>query len=427
MKHTVEEIRLRNGAKGLLIHVPNTNVMNFDLEFRAGHYLVDRKKWETPHLMEHMVFGANQQYPSVREFSAEFEKNGAYNNASTDVYSLHYLAECADFEWQRIMELLLISVSKPLFVENEFKSEYGNVREEMISRSNDNFRFLYQKLAIGSGYISLTDKERVKLMSNVGLDDLKNHFKKTHTTNNLRFIITGNMHGRRKKIKQMLESLPLPKGERFELPKQKIHGLKDVMYIRRPSVKNIYYSLDMFIDEPVSRHEESVLSLLNVLLGERENSLIYGQARERGLSYYVEIAHAAGLDNLNWGISGQVSVENSEELFRLMKTQLDSLRSGNLSQSDLRSAKHYFIGALQISLQTMNRLTSLYGRRYFLDEEIRSLNDIPEEIDAITKEDVVDMIGKLFEKKMWGMGALGNCGIAYARNLRDIVEPLWEN
>lgn len=427
MKHTVEEIRLKNGAKGLLIHVPNATVMNFDLEFRAGHYLVPKKKWEAPHLMEHMVFGANEEYESARAFSAEFEKNGAYNNASTDVYSLHYLAECADFEWQRVMELLLLSISKPLFIESEFKAEYGNVREEMIGRSNNNFRHLFQRLAMASGYISLTDKERVKLMANVTLDDLKSHFKKTHTTNNLRFVITGNMHGRRRKIQDLLEKLMLPKGERFDFPTQKVHGLKDVLYIRRPSVKNLYYSLDSFIADPVTRQEERALQLMNALLGERENSLLYGQAREKGLAYHVDVTHVAAMDSLNWGISGQVSIENSKEFFELIVEQVNILRAGSFSQSDLKAAKNYYIGALQIGVQKVSRLTTLYGRRYFLDEEIRSFNDIPEEIEQVTKEDIVDIANKLFEQKLWGLGALGSCGIGYVRELRDIAAPLWEN
>ena len=102
MKHTVTEIALVNGVKGLLVHVPEASVMTFDLNFRAGEYLVAPEKWETPHLMEHILLGANKLIPRARDFQAEFEKNGAYNNASTNVYDITYEAECADFEWERI-------------------------------------------------------------------------------------------------------------------------------------------------------------------------------------------------------------------------------------------------------------------------------------------------------------------------------------
>ena len=98
MKHTVTEIKLENGTAGLLIHVPDASVMTFECNFRAGEYLVTSEKWETAHIMEHMLLGANELIPKARAFQAEFEKNGAYSNASTGSYDIIYEAECADFE-----------------------------------------------------------------------------------------------------------------------------------------------------------------------------------------------------------------------------------------------------------------------------------------------------------------------------------------
>ncbi len=427
MNHDVEEIELANGARGLLVHVPNASVMNFDFEFRAGHYLVPRKKWETPHIMEHMVFGANAEYPSARAFCADFEKNGAYSNASTDVTSLHYLAECADFEWERILQLLLLSVSQPRFIEQEFASEFGNVREEMISRSNNNYRFLFQKMALGAGYISMTDKERVKLMGNVELADIRSHFERTHTTKNLRFIICGDLGQRRKKIHQLLSNIPLPKGERFEYPKQKLRQQKDVLYIRKTNVKNLYFSLDAFANIALSREQERCLNLLDVILGEREDSLIYGQARELGLIYHIDVSHMAGLDNVNWGVSGQVSVENAKPFFNLVKTQLIKVLDGHLPSEVVDAARDYYVGALQISVQKISRLSALYSRRYFLDGQIRNYTDVAEELRVIDRDAIVDTAREIFGSKLWALGVLGSSGVAHARELRDIVSPVWEN
>ena len=116
MRHTINEIILKNGAKGLLIHIPNASVMTFDINFRAGEYLVDPNKWEVPHLMEHVLLGAKELIPRSRDFQAELEKNGAYSNAATGVYDITYEAECADFEWDRVLGLLLIAITKPLFL-----------------------------------------------------------------------------------------------------------------------------------------------------------------------------------------------------------------------------------------------------------------------------------------------------------------------
>jgi predicted Zn-dependent peptidase len=193
MRHSVKEISLKNGAKGLLIHIPSASVMTMDFNFRAGEYLVSADKWEVPHLMEHVLLGANELIPRARDFQAELEKNGAYSNATTGVYDITYEAECADFEWDRVLDLLTIAITKPLFLEEEFQSEFGNVREEMAARSNNHFRRLSLEMRQALGLIAKTDAERLEIMSNVTVDDVREHYKKTHNTHNMRFVIAGNL------------------------------------------------------------------------------------------------------------------------------------------------------------------------------------------------------------------------------------------
>ena len=191
MRHIVHEVRLKNGAKGLLVHIPNASVMTFDVNFRAGEYLVEPEKWEVPHLMEHVLLGANELIPRARDFQAELEKNGAYNNATTGVYDINYEAECADFEWDRVLGLLLVAIAKPLFLEEEFEAEFGNVQEEMAARSNNHFRRLSLEMRQALGLIAKTDIERLEIMSNVTVDDVREHYKHTHTSPNMRFVVAG--------------------------------------------------------------------------------------------------------------------------------------------------------------------------------------------------------------------------------------------
>ncbi len=111
--------------------------------------------------------GCQRADPKARDFQAELEKNGAYSNATTGVYDITYEAECADFEWDRVLGLLLTAITKPLFLEEEFKAEFGNVQEEMAARSNNHFRRLSLEMRQALGLIAKTDTERLELMANV--------------------------------------------------------------------------------------------------------------------------------------------------------------------------------------------------------------------------------------------------------------------
>ena len=62
---------------------------------------------------------------------SEFTKNGAYHNAYTSDLSMVYVADCADFEWERILELQKLAICTPKFNETELEAEKGNVRSEL--------------------------------------------------------------------------------------------------------------------------------------------------------------------------------------------------------------------------------------------------------------------------------------------------------
>ena len=146
MQHTVTEVRLKNGACGLLIDVPGATVMSFQFQFRAGNrYVASKDIYETAHIMEHMAFGANAQFASEHEYEAEFIKNGAYHNAWTSDLSMVYVADCADFEWERILQLQQVAITQPKCNQTELEAEKGNVRSELDAYLNNHNRVLWPK------------------------------------------------------------------------------------------------------------------------------------------------------------------------------------------------------------------------------------------------------------------------------------------
>lgn len=427
MKHSVKELTLANGAKGLLVHVPDASVLSLEINFRAGEYLVEDAKWETPHLMEHVLLGANKQYPKARVFQAEFEKNGAYNNASTSAYDITYEAECADFEWERIVDLTLLAISEPLFLEDEFMAEVGNVREELSSRSNNHFRHLSLALRETYGYAAKTDQERLELMDNVVLADIQAHYARTHTSSNMRFVIAGNITpGREKLIEQKLGTVNLPKGRsRFVLPKESPKYLKRPLYIHNDTVKNVYFYMDTFMNRRMTEPEIDALGLANTLLVETLYSKILGTAREQGLVYGMSSGYGQALGNSNWWVGAQATPKNVPKIFEIMVRELNEVFEGRLDTADIVAAQQYSLGRFQRSAQTVGGIANGYSSRYFFDEVTEDYFQVPQRIKQITKASIVEIMRALFADNIWGIGVLGSCGEPFAESMQQQVSALW--
>ncbi len=429
MKHSVTEVVLQNGARGLLLHIPDATVMTYEMNFRAGEYQVTKEKWETPHIMEHVLLGANELIPKARLFQAEFEKNGAYCNASTGTYDITYEAECADFEWDRILDLMMIAITKPLFLQDEFEAEFGNVREELTARSNNHFRHLSLALREAYGFAVLTDQKRLLMMRNVALEDIRKHYTSTHTTSNMRFVIAGQLPpARRKIIRHLLGAAELPGGEgRLELPQEVAQKLPSPLYIPNQTVENLYFYIDTFMSRRMRDPESDALGLINTMLTETLYSRILGSAREKGLVYSMSSGFGQTRDNSNWWFGAQVMPKNAPKLFDIIMKELHSVFEGDIDDDDVTAAKQYALGRYQRSGQTAGGTAAGYSYRYFFDDVVDDYYKLPERIRAVSKNRIITIAKAMFEENIWGMGALGNAGEPVVNKLHDKLKPLWKS
>lgn len=427
MKHIVEEITLANGARGLLVHLPDATVMDVYLNFRAGEYLVDPLKWETPHLMEHVLLGANDIYPRAREFQAIVEQNGAYSNASTDVYDIIYETECADFEWERIFKLLILAIEHPLFLQEEFDAEFGNVREELSARANNHYRQLGANTRKAYGLVSETDRQRLELMGNVKLEDVREHYRRTHTTDNMRFVVAGDIGKRKNTIVHMLEDIELPRGERFAMPDEVVKPPKKPVCIPNSTVDTAYFYIDTFMNRRLEESEADALGLVNAILTETLYSKILGTARERGLVYGMNSGFQQIKLSSNLWFGSQVSVTNASALFDIVTEQLGNLFRGELAEADIAAAQAYALGRYQRSAQTVAATAGGYTNRYFFDDYIDDFYEVPERIKAVTKQSIVDVTRAMFADNVGGLGVYGNVDSKLAGQLNNQIAALWQH
>lgn len=426
MKHTVTELQLKNGARGLFIDVPGATVTSYELNFRAGEYLISgKKKWEAPHIMEHVILGANEEYPDSQAFQAEFNKNGAFTNAFTSYYYINYVGETADFEWERVLKLQLMALAKPLFLKAEFDAESGNIRDELVSYSNNHFRALGGQMAKDFGFRTITDKERAQLMGNVTRDDLVAHYKKTHFTKNMRFVIAGNLRGRRAELRRVLESSELPIGStHFKLPLERAKKPAKATFIENETVDNVYLIISSYVNELIGIREDDALGLARILLTETLYSNIFGQAREKGLVYSVNSGHNLSSKNSEWWLTAQVLPDNAAPLCDIILAEVKKIQNGLIDDASLEATKQYALGSFQRSMQTVGSVATAYGR-YFFDGYIEDMRSIPDRIKAVTKKDMAGAMRRVFSEEIGSVGILGGTDSSLAPKLHDQLQPLW--
>ena len=419
MKHSVEEITLKNGAKGLLIDIPGASVMSTRVQFRAGMlYARNKYVYEIPHVVEHLAFGANAKYRDEQAFEAEFTKNGAYHNAWTSDISVCYETECADFEWERIMELQQVSICEPRFNEEELKSEKSNVRSELTGYMNDYYRLLWPRVqqAVGEDVLDLS--QRRDTIANIELKDIREHYRRTHTAKNMRFIIAGRLKGRKHKLVKMLEAWNLKEGREFEIPLADLHS-SEAVSIRRKDASNITFGFSMVTPRHLEPSEVFAMNCLNHILNGTTNSKIFGAARKRGLVYGMGSSVASNAHSSYWDFDGEVNVENAEELFALIQTELMKTLNGEILDMDFLAAKSYAMGRFQMGAQTVGQIADYYAEGYFTNGVIEKYDNMPNLIKAIDKFKMIELAREFAGSGIKGFAAVSSVEKAFISELES--------
>lgn len=382
--------------------------MSFQFHFRAGNrYVKSNDIYETAHIMEHMAFGANAEYKSEHDYEAEFTKNGAYHNAYTSEFAMGYVAECADFEWDRILHLQQLAVCEPRFTNESLEAEKGNVRNELTGFLNNHNRVLWPKVQQLLGEDIYSYRQRLKTIADVSLSDIKEHHVRTHTSDNLRFAIAGKLSGRKSEIKRQLEEWPLASGERFEIPRDELASANPAL-IRRKEASNLTFGWSMIVPRELSDEESDAMDALDHILTGTMHSRIFGAARQKGLAYGMFSDTAVNFHESSWDFGGQVNLETASQLFDIIVRELNSVLKGDITEAEVEAAKSYGMGRYQMGAQTVAQISNFYLSRYFADGVVKDYYKVPDSIQNTTRERIIDTAREFFKTGTWVLAGVSS-------------------
>jgi predicted Zn-dependent peptidase len=202
--------------------------------------------------------------------------------------------------------------------------------------------------------------------------------------------------------------------------------LDGAVYVPNSTVENLYFYIDTFAPLRLADPQTDALNLMNTMLTETLYSKILGTARERGLVYGMSSGLSQTRDASNWWLGAQVSDRNASALFKIIVGELTKVLEGDIAEDEIEATKLYALGRFQRSAQTVGGTAGGYSGRYFFDDVIENYFQIPDRIQAISKERIVETARTMFAGDLWGFGVLGNCGIDFADELRAQLMPLWQ-
>lgn len=422
MKHQVHEHRLASGARGLVVDVPGSAVVNVRVTFHSGYQFSDHASYEVPHIMEHLLATVTQRHSQPNAFMIDAQKNGAYVNASTSADTNEYIYEFAAFELERMLNLIEEQVCEPLFAEEPFTAETSNVREELTRNTTQHMSVCSMALAEKSypqawlGY-----EARISQLKNIRLAQLEEHYGRTHTAANARFYVAGAFADGGREVAQRLERIfaRLPRGQRL-LPSRARGKDVPLPVVNERDIDQIYYRSGIYFGE-LTDHERCALSILRMLMVGGMGSRVLGEARRRGLAYSVGAMGHSEPGNSSFGFGGYVTPVHADDLFEVIARHMTAVAAGEATPDELAAAQDLLVGSITRSTQTAGDILSWYTDRYDEADEVRDFDAGLAELRTVTLGEVTKLAQVIVAAKPRGASFVGRVSAGQAAKYASVL------
>ena len=128
---------------------------------------------------------------------------------------------------------------------------------------------------------------------------------------------------------------------------------------------------------------------------------------------------ASNAHNSYWDFDGEVNIENAEELFELIQTELMKTLNGEILDMDFLAAKSYALGRFQMGAQTPSQIADYYAEGYFTNGAVQRYDNMPNLIKSIDKFKMVELAREFAGSGIRGFAAVSSVEKAFISGLES--------
>ena len=409
----MEEIKLRKLENGITLITENISALNtFSMGFfiKTGAINEDKNLNETgiSHFIEHLMFKGTKKR-TAKEISEYVDFEGGAINAYTardkTCYYIKMMSSKIDIAIDVLTDMLLNSTFEEENIEKERNviieeiKMYDDIPEEVVHDKAMEFAIK----GIFSNSISGTAEDLKKITRK----DIIRYLEKNYVAEKMVIVVSGNINEEylynelNEKLKDFRK---MKEDSELDLSYEIISGEN---IVKNPS-NQIHLCLTtrgVSVDSEM-RYPAAIISNI---LGQGMSSRLFQNIREeRGLAYsvytYLSRFINCGLMTVYVG----TTKEDYKEVIELIKKEFSEIKEHGISERELEKAKNKYESAFTFSLEsTTSRMNSI-ASSYLTYGKIITIDEVKEEIKAVTLEDVKKAAQFLFDENYYSTTIVGN-------------------
>jgi predicted Zn-dependent peptidase len=410
---------LPNGLTILTEKMEHIRSVAMGVWIRAG------SRHETPevngisHFVEHMVFKGTKSRTAQR-IAREVDAIGGNLDAFTGKETICFNVKVLDEHVPIALDVLSDLVLNPTFASDDIQRERGVILEE-IKMDEDNPDYLVHEIFTQNfwkghplGKPILGTKETVRQFEQ---DTLFNYYGQRFLGGNMIFSAAGNIEHDSfvDQVSRRFESLAAGAVEGLGLPPT---TNSRIILRNKKSLEQVQLCLG--VPAPPMAHEDRYAALLlNTVLGGGMSSRLFQTVREeRGLAYAIFSDLNPYRDTGSLCVYAGTSSGKALQVIELVMEEFRRLKTEPMPAEELRRTKDQLKGNILLSLESSGSRMSNLARQEMYFQVFFGMQEILDQIEGVTGEQVMQMARQLFEPEAVAVTLLGRLdGLKVSRSV----------
>jgi predicted Zn-dependent peptidase len=403
--------RLDNGLRILTAPMESAQSVTCAIMLAAG------SRYETPdtngiaHFSEHMFFKGTEKRPTARDISKEIDAIGGEFNAFTGKEYTGYYVKCAAESRDVALDVLVDMMRNSKFAPDEIEREKGVIIEEMnmyYDTPRDFIGGVYEELLYDDQPLGWDIIGRKETVRGATPDTFRGYLGTWYKPGRMVVGIGGAIgDGLHEKIQQLMGDMTAgdtPEPDRVQIAAA--NGDARV-HIHTKQSDQAHICLGVY-SYPLQHPDRYALQVLSTILGGGMSSRLFTEVRERrGLAYYVFGINHSYTDAGSLFAQAGVDINRIDDAVSTVAGELRKVAEEPIPSDELEKARSFAKGRFILQLETPQGLIMFGLRREVLEGNAPDPQEILDELDRVTAEDVRRVAGALIEKKSLNLAVIG--------------------
>jgi len=337
------------------------------------------------------------------------EMLGASIETEVEADYFGYLVKLLSVNLEAGLDIMADVIKNPVFDSEELKKEkrilLAKIKKNKDSMRNYPIRLFYQAIFPDHPY-GLNSLGEAEAVGNLNQALVSQWHSKHFSASNMTIVAVGDFDS--SDLKQKLEKL-FNDFKREEIKKPKVSKI-DLKFEENMLVESRLKAQTAqvlgFVTCPYREEDLYALKVLQAIASGTGGRFFHQLREKRGLAYIVY-----GVND-SWEQGGvfyayiATSPQNEELAREELLTEFYKFKTDLVKDEELETAKNYISGMYQIYLETNSALVKQYAKAELLGKGMEEVEQYPQKITQVTKEQVKDVATRYFDPKYFAVGMI---------------------